>query len=136
MPYEVIGLKDTADFLKLAYDLGDDIPLRRILLASEALDEIYKYGENKVIDKYGQAKVEEASAMGYDSNKNDVQFQKGDRVKDQYGKELIVRKQDGNQVFVEGSQDWYHPTKLWKINSIITPEDRRNKGQELFGTKA
>jgi len=36
MAIELINLQNTADFLKLAYDFGDDLPLKRILLACEA----------------------------------------------------------------------------------------------------
>lgn len=39
-------------------------------------------------------------------------FQPGQGVRSVYGKHLIVAEQLGCQVFVKGSTDWYHPTKL------------------------
>lgn len=42
-------------------------------------------------------------------------FTQGQKVKNQYGKILTVRRQAGCQVFVNEELGWYHPTKIFSI---------------------
>ncbi len=45
-------------------------------------------------------------------------FKRGEKVVNRYGRILTVSKQQGIRVFVEEElNQWYHPTKIWKLTS-------------------
>lgn len=45
-----------------------------------------------------------------------TKYNKGDKVKDQYGNIWEVMKHIGCQVFVyKSGQNWFHPTKIFKL---------------------
>jgi hypothetical protein len=49
-------------------------------------------------------------------------FQKGEKVRNQYGDTETVSRQEGNQVYTDESlkkNNWYHPDKLSKVNEGI-----------------
>ena len=55
------------------------------------------------------------------TNAGEHQFTKGQKVKDNYGKEHVVRQQDGTTVWVEDDlQNTFHSTKLWPIDKSRT----------------
>jgi len=43
------------------------------------------------------------------------QFKAGQKVRDIYGDSWVVSSQDGCQVWVKNSNDWFHPTKLFPV---------------------
>lgn len=43
------------------------------------------------------------------------QFTKGQKVRSVFGKTFVVSEQMGCMVYVEGSNDHYHPSKLYPV---------------------
>lgn len=61
-------------------------------------------------------------------------FSAGQKVRYKNGPIMTVLRQNGNQVFVEGSGDWYHPTKLEKVKDEEYPIGKIFKAGETVIT--
>ena len=44
------------------------------------------------------------------------EFRPGQRVRDIYGVEHTVLRQEGCQVFMRERSGWWHPTKVWPVD--------------------